>query len=118
MSAGNSQRLIQGRRGLALMPTLVLSIGLLVLLAVGSILSVQWISGRSMVQEFAGRLIAHELATQELALRRHLDAAVHQADFVAAAIRASHYRPTSFFLYTLAPTRREKFDEPHVITYI
>ena len=74
------------------MPTLVLSIGLLVLLAVGSILSVQWVTGRSMIQEFASRLIARGLATQELALRRHLDAAVHQAAFVAAAIRASHYR--------------------------
>jgi adenylate cyclase len=91
MPPENSQRLIHGRRGLALMPTLVLSIGLLVLLAVGSILSVQWVTGRSMVQEFASRLIARGLATQELALRRHLDAAVHQADFVAAAIRANHY---------------------------
>ena len=77
---------------MALMPTLVLAIGLLVLLAVGSILSVQWVAGRSMVQEFASRLIARGLATQELALRRHLDAAVHQAGFVAGAIRASHYR--------------------------
>ena len=60
------------------MPTLVLAIGLLVLLAVGSILSVQWVTGRGMIQEFASRLIARGLATNELALRRHLDAGVRE----------------------------------------
>ncbi len=74
------------------MPTLVLAIGLLVLLAVGSILSVQWVAGRSMVQEFASRLIARGLATQKLALRRHLDASVHQAEFIAEAIRTGRYQ--------------------------
>lgn len=64
----------------------MLSFGLLVLLGVGAVLSVQWITGRSMVQEFASRLIARNLGTLELALRRHLDAAAHQANFIAEAI--------------------------------
>jgi len=74
------------------MPTLVLSIGLLVLLSVGSILAVNWITGRSIVQEFATRLIARVLATQEMALRRHLDAAVDRATFIARAIGDGRYQ--------------------------
>ena len=61
------------------MPTLLLSMGLLVLISVSSILALNWITGRSVVQEFATRLIARGLAIQEMALRRHLDAAVDQA---------------------------------------
>jgi adenylate cyclase len=74
------------------MPTLVLSIGLLVLLSVGSILAMNWITGRSIVQNFATRLIARVLATQEMALRRHLDPAVDQATFIAKAIADGRYR--------------------------
>lgn len=43
---------------LGLMPTLLLSMGLLVLVSVSSILALNWITGRSVVQEFATRLIA------------------------------------------------------------
>lgn len=74
------------------MPTLVLSIGLLVLLSVGSILAMNWITGRSIVQNFATRLIARVLATQEMALRRHLDPAVDQATFIAKAMADGRYR--------------------------
>ena|SRR5438034_10019189 len=40
---------------LALMPTLMLSIGLLVLLSAGLIVAVNWVTGRAIVQEFATR---------------------------------------------------------------
>ena len=73
------------------MPTLMLGFGLLVLLGVGSVLSVQWVTGRTIIQEFGSRLIARNLGTLELALRRHLDAAVHQANFIAEAIKAGRY---------------------------
>jgi adenylate cyclase len=73
------------------MPTLLLSMGLLVLISVGSILALNWVTGRSVVQEFATRLIARALATQEMALRRHLDAVVDQATFIATAIGDGHY---------------------------
>lgn len=76
---------------LGLMPTLLLGMGLLVLVSVGSILALNWITGRSVVQEFATRLIARGLAIQEMALRRHLDAAVDQAAFIATAIGEGHY---------------------------
>lgn len=76
---------------LGLMPTLLLSMGLLVLVSVGSILALNWITGRSVVQEFATRLIARGLTIQEMALRRHLDAAVDQATFIATAVGDGHY---------------------------
>ena len=74
------------------MPTLVLSMGLLVLLSVGSIVVVNWLTGRAIVQEFASRLIARGLSTQEMALRRHLDAAVDQAAFIVEAIHNGSYQ--------------------------
>lgn len=74
------------------MPTLVLGIGLLVLVGVGATLSVQWLMGRGLIQDFSGRLISRGLATEEMALRQHLDAARHQAHFVTAAIRDGRYR--------------------------
>ena len=77
---------------LALMPTLMLSIGLLVLLSVGLIVAVNWVTGRRIVQEFATRLIARALSTQEMALRQHLDAAVDQATFIADALRDGRYK--------------------------
>ena len=74
------------------MPTLILSIGLLVLLSVGLIVALNWVTGRRIVQEFATRLIARALSTQEMALRRHLDAAVDQGTFIAEAIRDGRYQ--------------------------
>ena len=75
-------------KGLSLLPTLLLAIGALVLLSVGSVFLLQWTSGRVLIQEFAKRLIARNLHTTELALRDHLDAAVFQANFVSDAIVA------------------------------
>ncbi|MCP4616445.1 MAG: HAMP domain-containing protein [Bradyrhizobium sp.] len=76
---------------LGLMPTLLMSVGLLVLISVSSILALNWITGRSIVQEFATRLIVRGLAMQELALRRHLDAVVDQATFIGTAIGDGRY---------------------------
>ncbi len=87
-----SRDLRPGGPNLALMPTLMLSIGVLVLLSVGVIVSLNWVTGRSIVQAFASRLIARTFATQEMALRRHLDAAVDQATFIADAIRGGRYQ--------------------------
>jgi adenylate cyclase len=87
----DSGNVSQPRSGLALMPTLMLAFGLLVLLGVGSVVSVQWITGRSIIQEFANRLIAQNLDSLQFALRRHLDPAAHQANFIAEAFRAERY---------------------------
>ncbi len=80
-----------GAKGLPLLPTLLFCIGLLVLLAVGSVFLLQWFTGRLIIQEFASRLIARNLYALELALRENLDAAVHQASFIAEAIEAERF---------------------------
>ena len=87
-----SEPLKQNRLSFALMPTLVASIGTLALLSVGSILAINWTADRHIVQELANRLITRTLATEEMALRHHLDAAIDQANFIAAAIRDGRYQ--------------------------
>ena len=74
------------------MPTLVLSIGILVLLSVGSVLIVNWIVDRRIVQEFTARLITRVLSAEERSLREHLDAAIDQGDFIAVAISSGRYQ--------------------------
>jgi len=78
-------------RGVALMPTLLASIGLLVLLAVGSLLALQWITGRGVIDDFADRIIARGLATEERSVRDNLQAAVSDATFIADALKAGRY---------------------------
>jgi adenylate cyclase len=75
-----------------LLPTLVVSIGVLVLLSVGSVLIVNWIADLSIVREYTSRLITRGLDAEERSLRKHLDAAVNQGDFVAAAIGGGRFR--------------------------
>ena len=74
------------------MPTLVLGIGILVLFSVGSVLIVNWIADRRIVQEFTSRLITRVLAAEERSLREHLDAAIDQEDFITAAISSGRYQ--------------------------
>ena len=75
-----------------MLPTLVMSIGILVLLSVGSVLIVNWIADRRIVREYTSRLIARGLAAEERSLRRHLDAAVNEGDFIAAAIAGGRFQ--------------------------
>jgi adenylate cyclase len=75
-----------------LLPTLVVSIGILVLVAVGSVLIVNWAADRHIVREYISRLVAHELAAEERSLREYLDAAVYQGDFIAAEIGSGRFR--------------------------
>ena len=69
-----------------------MSIGILVLLSVGSVLIVNWIVDSRIVREYTSRLIARGLSAEERSLREHLDAAVHQGDFIAAAIGSGRFR--------------------------
>jgi hypothetical protein len=98
MSDRREERTQDGRHtGFLLLPTLLLAIGALVLLSVGSVFLLQWTSGRGLIQEFAKRLIARNLHSSELALRNHLDAAVFQANFVADAIVAGRLSAASYW---------------------
>jgi adenylate cyclase len=74
------------------MPTLMLSIGLLVLLSVGSVLTANWVVDRLLVQEFTSRLVTRVLSAEESALRKHLDAAIDQGAFIATAISGGRYQ--------------------------
>jgi adenylate cyclase len=91
MPAEDTNRELRRRFGLPLLPTVMLGIGLLVLLATGSALTVQWVTGRSIIENFSNRLISLSLATTELALRQHLDGAVNQANFIVEAIKTGRY---------------------------
>ena len=86
------EHLDQNNPTFKLMPTLVLSIGILVLLSVGSVLIVNWIADRRIVQEFTSRLITRVLSAEERSLREHLDVAINQGDFIAAAIGSGRYQ--------------------------
>jgi hypothetical protein len=79
-------------RGFALMPTPTVSIGLLMLLSVGSVMAVNWFADRDVVREFATALVTRVLSAEEAALRRHLDAAVHQGNFIAAGIGSGRHK--------------------------
>jgi hypothetical protein len=59
----------QNRLTFRLLPTLVASIGFLVLLSVGSVLIVIWIGDRRIVQDFTSRLIMRVLSAKERSLR-------------------------------------------------
>jgi adenylate cyclase len=82
----------RGNLNLALMPTLTFGIGVLVLLSVGAVMAVHWFVDRDVVQDFATALVTRVLSAEEAAVRRHLDAAVHQGDFVAAAVGSGRYK--------------------------
>jgi adenylate cyclase len=82
----------RSNRSFALMPTLTVGIGLLVLLSVGTVMAVNWIADREVVRDFATALVRRVLSAEEAALRRHLDAAVHQGNFIAAGISSGRYK--------------------------
>ena len=94
IAAGNAstRHLDKNQLTLRLTPTLVVSIGILVLLSVGSVLIVNWFADRRIVQELTSRLITRLLAAEERTLRHHLGAAIDQGDYIAAAISSGRYR--------------------------
>jgi len=79
------------RRSFPLLLTLSLAIGSLVLVTVGSVLLLQRFAGLAVVHDFAARVIESGLDREEEALRLHLDAAVHQADYIVEALRSGRY---------------------------
>ena len=63
--SGSQVHLDPNRLTFRLLPTLVVSIGILVLLSVGSVLIVNWIADRRIVREYTSRLIARGLSAEE-----------------------------------------------------
>jgi hypothetical protein len=68
-NSSSEDHLDQNRLTFRLLPTLVASIGFLVLLSVGSVLIVIWIGDRRIVQDFTSRLIMRVLSAKERSLR-------------------------------------------------
>lgn len=71
-----------------LLPTMVVSIGVLVLVSAGSIFLLNLVTNQAIVSEMVSRNIRQGLAGLELSLRDHLDSAKFQADFIADNIRS------------------------------
>jgi adenylate cyclase len=74
-----------------LRPTLVISIVALVLLSVGALAAMSYLSSRTIVGELGSRLIVRYLDSLERSLRYELDAVVNQADFISRAITSGKY---------------------------
>ena len=88
----SQDHLYQNKTTFRLLPTLVVSIGIPSCFRLGSVLIVNWIADRHIVREYTSRLIARGLSAEERSLREHLDAAVNQGDFIAAAIGSGRFQ--------------------------
>ncbi|MGI9414302.1 MAG: adenylate/guanylate cyclase domain-containing protein [Hyphomicrobiales bacterium] len=71
-----------------LLPTLLVSIALLVLLSAGSIFVLNLVTNQAIVSELVSRNVRQSLDGLDLVLRDHLDPARFQADFIADAIHS------------------------------
>ena len=68
---------------LRLLPLVAICVGGLVLISAGAIFVTGVLTSRSIVSDFTTRIIRRSLDGLELALRDNLDAARHQANFIA-----------------------------------
>ncbi len=68
---------------LKIMPTLTLSVGFLVLLAVGLVLSVQWNASRKIMTDLAGRVVVRNLEIVSQGIDGHLASVRKQVEFLA-----------------------------------
>jgi adenylate cyclase len=73
------------------MHTLTVSVGLLVFLAVGLVLLVQWSTSRQILSDLGGRGALRNLATMELGIRNHLDPARQVVDHLGRLIESGAY---------------------------
>ncbi len=73
------------------MPTLTVSVGLLVFLAVGLVLLVHWSTSRQILSDLGRRLVIRNLAIMELAIHDHLDPARQVVDHLGRLIESGAY---------------------------
>lgn len=73
---------------LRLLPLVAICVGGLVLLSAGAIFVTGVMTSRTIVSDFTTRMIRGSLDGLELALRDNLDAANHQANFIAEELRS------------------------------
>jgi adenylate cyclase len=73
---------------LSLLPVVLACVGALVLVSAGPIIAINSMTSRTIFSELVGRIVVQRIAGLELALRNHLDAARHQADFIVENIKS------------------------------
>jgi adenylate cyclase len=67
---------------LGLLPVVLACVGALVLLSAGPIIAINSMTSQAIFSKLVGRIVVQRIDGLELALRNHLDAARHQADFI------------------------------------
>jgi adenylate cyclase len=80
------------KRRFGLLPLVLIAVGALVLVSGGSIVVINYLSTRAIFSELTNRIVVRSLDGMELVLRKHLDAALDQAEFVAEAIQSGSPR--------------------------
>ena len=78
-------------RGLRIAPTLTLSVGLLVFLAVGLVLLIQWTTSRDIMTDLAGRLVVRNLEVVSQGISGHLDPVREQVEYLARLVEGGAY---------------------------
>jgi adenylate cyclase len=78
-------------RELKIAPTLTLSVGFLVLLAVGLVLYVQWNASRKIMTELAGRVVIRNLEMVSQGISGHLDPVRNQVEYLADLVEKGVY---------------------------
>lgn len=78
-------------RELKIAPTLTLSVGFLVLLAVGLVLYVQWNASRKIMTDLAGRVVIRNLEVVSQGISGHLDPVRNQVEYLADLVEDGVY---------------------------
>ncbi|MDP6389328.1 MAG: HAMP domain-containing protein, partial [Alphaproteobacteria bacterium] len=78
-------------RSLRILPTLSLSVGLLILLGVGLVLSIQWTASQRILSDLGGRLVVRNLEMVAQGIRGHLDPVQAQVEYLAGLIEGGAY---------------------------
>jgi adenylate cyclase len=80
------------KRKFKLLPLVLVCVGALVLVSGGSIVVINYLTTRTIYSELSNRIVVRSLGGMERVLRKHLDAALDQAEFVADTIRSGNPR--------------------------
>ncbi len=78
-------------RELRIAPTLTVSVGFMVLLAVRLVLYLHWNSSRKIMSELAGHLVLRNLEVASQGIEGHLDPVLRQTEYVAGLVEGGVY---------------------------
>ena len=78
-------------RKLKIAPTLTISVGLLVILAVGLVLLVQWNVSRKILTDLAGRVVIRNLEVVSQGIDGHLNPVLEHVEYLADLVEGGQY---------------------------